>query len=347
MEKLQIYFFTALFLAVVFLSFQIFLPFLVPVSIAATLAVLLSPLHERLARLIGGRRGLSALLMVVAAALIIIPSLVFIGKAAVQEAIGFSAQLNNGGVEKISMALSSAQEKISAYFPGFSINLNEYLRLGADWLSKNIGIVFAGVAQVTINLLLNLFIGIIAFYYFLKDGPKIVKAVVALSPLPDKHDYEILGKLESAVNSVIKGSLVIAVIQGFLAWIGLTIFGVPNPALLGSAAAITSLIPGVGTALVMVPSVIYLFLVGSNGHAIGLLIWQITFVGLVDNILSPMLIRRGIKVHPFLILISVMGGLIFFGPIGFLLGPLVLCLLFAMIEIYKFLVDSEKKVFSS
>lgn len=345
MEKFQIYFFTAAFLAVLVLAFFIFLPFLVPLSIAATLAVLFHKFHERLAHMLGGRRGLAAFFTVVAVIIVIILPLFFIGKLVIQEAVVFSGQLGSGGSGGISGALSSAQERLAVYFPGVSLNLNEYLRLGADWISQNTGTFFAGVAMVTINFLLSAFIGIIAFYYFLKDGKELIKAIVSLSPLPDNRDIEILNKLETTIVSVVRGSLVIAVVQGILAWLGLSIFGVPSPAFLGATAALTSLIPGVGTALVMIPAIIYLFLTSTVGYALGLLVWQIVVVSLVDNMLSPMLIRRGMKVHPLLILLSVMGGLVFFGPVGFLLGPLVLSLLFAMIEIYKFLLGSEKKSF--
>ncbi|MBI4085203.1 MAG: AI-2E family transporter [Candidatus Liptonbacteria bacterium] len=345
MERFQIYFFTALFLAVIFLSFQIFLPFLVPVTIAATLAFLVHPLHEKLSRSIGDRRGISAFISVVATILIIVMPLIFIGKTVFQEAVQFSHQLSSGGAENISRALHLIQESASPYLPGIQLDLNGYLRLATGWFAQNMGTIFTGIAIVTINLLLNLFIGIIAFYYFLKDGKKIVRALVSLSPLPDKNDYEILGKLEGAVSSVVRGSLTIAVIQGILSWIGFSVFGVPNPALLGSIAAIAALVPGVGTSLVLIPAIIYLFAIGSTGHAIGLLIWAVAAVGLIDNILAPFLLERGIKIHPFLILLSVMGGLTFFGPIGFLLGPLVLSLLFAMIEIYRFLMNSESKSF--
>ncbi len=346
MEKLQIYFFSVLFLAVLFLSFQILLPFLVPLSIAATLAFLFYPLNERLAKLFGGRRGPASFITLILAVLVIIIPFVFIGTTIFKEAVDFSAQLNNGGAERISASLSSISARISYYFPGYSFNLPEYVHSGFSWLSQNIGIVFAGIAKVTIGLLLNLFICLIAFYYFLKDGQKLVRAIVALSPLPDKNDYEILAKLEGTVSSVVRGSLVVAVVQGILAWFGFTIFGVPNPALFGSFTAIAALVPGVGTAAVVTPAVIYLFVTGSTGQAIGLLIWGITAIGLIDNILGPALMRRGIKVHPFLILLSVVGGLGFFGPVGFLLGPVILSLLFAMIEIYHFLVNSEHKSFS-
>lgn len=343
MEKFQIYFFGFSFLAVLFLAVLIFLPFLVPVSIAATLAIIFSPLHEKLAKFMGGMRGLAAFITVVLAVLIIIPPLFFIGQKVFQEAVGFSAQLNNGGVQGISQALSSLQERIAANFPGLNLDFNQYFQSITGWFSGNIGTIFTGVAKVTLDFLLNIFIGSIAFYYFLKDGKDLIKVIVELSPLPDKNDYEILSKVEKAINSVIRGSLVISLVQGFLVWLGLTIFGVPNAALLGSVAALTSLIPGVGTSLITIPSIIYLFLAGPVNYAIGLMIWHTIFVGLIDNMLSPMLIRRGMQVHPFFILLSVMGGLLFFGPMGFLLGPVVLSLLFAMIEIYRFLVKSEQK----
>jgi len=346
MEKLQIYFFSVLFLAVLFLSFQILLPFLIPLSIAATLAFLFHPLNERLAKFFGGRRGPASFITVILAVLVIIIPFVFIGTTIFKEAVDFSAQLNSGGAERISASLSSMNEKISYYFPGYSFNLSEYVHSGFSWLSQNMGAIFAGIARVTIVFLLNLFICLMAFYFFLKDGQKLVRAIVALSPLPDKNDYEILAKLEGAVSSVVRGSLVVAVVQGILAWLGFTIFGVPNPALFGSFTAVAALIPGAGTAAVVIPAVIYLFVTGSTGQAVGLLIWGMTAIGLVDNILGPTLMKRGIKVHPFFILLSVIGGLGFFGPVGFLLGPVVLSLLFAMLEIYHFLVNSEHKSFS-
>jgi predicted PurR-regulated permease PerM len=345
MEKLQIYFFSFLFLAVLFLSFQIILPFLVPLSIAATLAVLFHPLHERISRLLGDRTGLASFFTVILATLVIILPLTFVGTMVFREAFNFSVWLNSGGMNNIAGALVSLENQISNFFPNYPVNFSQYANSGLNWFAQNIGTIFAGVAQRTIGLIFDVFIGLMAFYYFLRDGRELIKAVVDLSPLPDKNDYEILSKLERAIISVVRGSLVIAVTQGVLASLGLTIFGIPNPALLGSIAAITALIPGVGVALIFIPSIAYLFIIGSATQALGLIVWWAVTIGLVDNMLSPMLIRRGIKVHPFLILISVIGGLIYFGPIGFLLGPVVLSLLFAMIEIYKFLVASEKKSF--
>ena len=109
----------------------------------------------------------------------------------------------------------------------------------------------------------------------------------------------------------------------------------PNPVLWGLVAALAALIPGIGTALILIPAIGYLFFTGSTGAAIGLLIWGVVAVGLIDNFLGPMLVNRGVKIHPFLILLSIFGGLSFFGPVGFVLGPLIIALVFALLEIYR------------
>ena len=116
--------------------------------------------------------------------------------------------------------------------------------------------------------------------------------------------------------------------------VGIWIFGIPNATLWGSIAAIAALIPSVGTSLVVLPGVLYLFLFGERFAALGLMIWGMTAVGLIDNILGPHLMKRGIAIHPFFILLSVLGGLGLFGPVGFLIGPLILALLFALLDIY-------------
>ena len=126
-----------------------------------------------------------------------------------------------------------------------------------------------------------------------------------------------------------------ALIQGILTAVGFALFGVPNPTLWGSVAAIAALVPSVGTALVLFPAILFLYWSGAALSALGLLLWGATAVGLIDNFLGPKLAGRGMRLHPFLILLSILGGIALFGPIGFLLGPLVLSMLFVLLEIYS------------
>ena len=158
----------------------------------------------------------------------------------------------------------------------------------------------------------------------------------------DIHDETIFNKLALAINSVVRGNLAVAIIQGILTAVGFTIFGVPNAVLWGSVAAITALIPGIGTALVIFPAIIFLFISGEALSAFGLLLWGVMAVGLIDNFLGPKLASRGMRLHPFLILLSIFGGIGFFGPIGFLLGPIILSLLFALLEIYSLISKAKE-----
>ncbi|KKT76894.1 MAG: hypothetical protein UW70_C0009G0002 [Candidatus Peregrinibacteria bacterium GW2011_GWA2_44_7] len=181
-----------------------------------------------------------------------------------------------------------------------------------------------------------------ALYYAFKDGETFKKSLVSLSPLQDIHDIQIFNKLTLAINAVIKGNLTVALVQGAVTTVGLLIFGVPSAILWGSITAVTALIPGLGTSLVVIPSVLFLFFTGETISAIGLLIWGLTAVGLVDNVLGPKLVEKGMQVHPFLILLSILGGLGLFGALGFILGPILLSLLFALLEIYVTLRKEQK-----
>ena len=171
-----------------------------------------------------------------------------------------------------------------------------------------------------------------------------MQLLIKASPLPDHEDQEILGRLARAIRSVATGTLFVALIQGTLVAIGLSVAGVDRAILLGALAAIGAMIPGVGTGLVMVPIVVILFLTGSIIPAVGLALWGVLIVGMVDNIIGPYLMSRGNNMHPFIILIAVLGGLSLFGPIGFLVGPVVVTLFLVLLEIYNQYIVQEQRI---
>lgn len=341
-QKVQLYFFFIFFAAIFALSFTIFLPYLGILAATAAFAVVFYPTFKRIHRIVG-YESLAAFLSVLVALVIILVPLGFFGMLAFEEARDLYFQITYGGGDSAASFTQFIENKIYAMFPNANLDLEGYARQILERVVQNLGGIFAGLAQTLVAVLL----GLIGFYYFLKDGDRLSKALIGLSPLPDEYDDEIAKKLSAAVNSVIKGTLIIATIQGVLTGIGLAVFGVPNPALWGSVAAIAALIPGVGTAIVLAPSIVYLFMFSSQTAAIGLLIWGIIAVGLIDNFLGPKLLGRGVSIHPFLILLAVLGGLEFFGALGFLLGPLVLSLLFALGQIYTHYVKNAESLTSS
>ncbi len=336
------HFFFGLLLAIVVLAVFIFLPFLTPIVLAAAIAVVFAPMHRVIVRWFFKDRERSSFgalaTLIVITIIIFIPTLLITGKiyTEVQSMYGFL--IDESGRSQVIAALNSGAQSLSHVFldlyPAYSFdsfNVTNVLQKVLEWLFSNLDTVFSGASKIVLSVLVML----LALFYFLRDGRELKRQIISLSPLGDSDDEKIFKKLERTIYSIFAGSIAVGIIQGILTGIGFAIFGVPSPALWGSIAAVSALIPGIGTALVIIPGIIYVAFTGTTASAVGLLIWGILAVGLIDNFLGPIFVNRGVKIHPFLILLSVLGGIIFFGPIGFVLGPIVLAFLFSLLEIYK------------
>lgn len=321
---LQTYFFVGLLLATVTLLIVLLKPFLGALVLAITFAVILEPLYRVLLKAVP-YPSIAALLTTLLLLVIVFVPLIFLGLRLFNEARLVYSQLTANDT----FFLSHLAPRVGGDF-------NQYARQIVAWLIANAATFFSSVAQTAANLFLSL----LAFYYLLKDGPALVRELISLSPLADRYDQGIVTRLHAAVNSVVRGSLIIAVLQGISTGLGFTIFGIPHPIVWGSVAIIAALVPTVGTALILAPGIGYLLIQGDIGASIGLLIWGATAVGLIDNLLGPKLMEHGIRIHPLLILLAVLGGLGTFGPTGFLIGPLTLSLLFALMDIYKHMIKS-------
>jgi predicted PurR-regulated permease PerM len=336
-KKLQTTYFFILFLASAILLYLVYKPFLQVIVIASILAVLLFPVYKRVLILFRGCKTFASLVVVLATTILITTPLYFLGSQILKESQSLYTNVQtNGGpfLTTVTKAIESPIRKIS---PDFTFNISAYLGDFANFLLKNLGPVLQGTAFVMLEILLTL----ITLYFFLKNGDEFVGGLIKLSPLDDKYDSEILTSIEKTINSVLKGSLSIAVIQGLLVGAGLYIFQVPNPALWGMVAAFCALIPGMGTAFVTVPSILYLVLIKDTPGAIGLFFWSALLVGTVDNILAPYLYTKGIKIHPLFVFFSVLGGVAYFGPMGFLFGPIVLSAFLAILHIYRLFILEE------
>ena len=181
----------------------------------------------------------------------------------------------------------------------------------------------------------------ITFYLFL-DGPKLVGKCKNLIPLKSIHKEHMFQKFQDTTYAVIYGSIIVAVIQGTLGGIGFFLFGIQSPVLWGIIMMITALIPFVGTAVIWLPAALIHIGTGTTlgnealiWQGIGLLLYGTFIVASIDNVLKPKLIGERAGVHPILILLGVLGGLVLFGFVGFIIGPLVLAMINALVEIYE------------
>jgi predicted PurR-regulated permease PerM len=332
-------FFFGFMVVVGYLVWEMVTPFVSALALSAIIVTICYPLYIRvLKRTPWQNQTLAALCTTLIVLLIVIIPLFLITSALVNEAVSVYKLVNEEqiGVED---TLQSVELSIQRYFPAFEMNVTEYLRQSASWLASNLGAIFAGTAS-TIFLF---FISMIGAFYLFRDGRLFTKQLVKISPLPDTQDEVIMKRLALAVRSVATGTILIALIQGTLTAFGLWLFGFERAILWGVVAAFGALIPSVGTTVVFVPAIIYLIVNGMYLHAIGVAIWGVVAVGLIDNLLGPYLMSRGNKMHPFLILLAVLGGISVFGPIGFIVGPVLVSLFMVLLELYSIHIRDNTK----
>lgn len=308
-------------------------PFALTVLTAAIFAVLFSHFDRWLAIKVRSRH-LSAILIVLGVLLVIVIPIGIIAAIVVQQA---SDLLQSGFLQTAPAAIVATVQEIQSLLPPFVLEWMNSLDVSAiptavvSWLQENVGSLIAGGA----NFVLQMFIFFAFLYYFLVHKDAIRKEIFELSPFKDKLDQGIISRISGTIRGVIVGAIIIAFVQAALASIGLTIFGVPKGVLWGSFALIAAQIPMIGVSLVMAPAIVYLLFVGKASAAIGLTIWSVVVVGLVDNILAPFLVSRRTKMPELLVLLSVLGGLATFNAIGFIIGPVILACVLVLRDLYR------------
>lgn len=322
------YFFFGLLLATFIFTILIFSRFWIVIILGISFAIILRPMYAWFNKK-HIPAGISSFLTVIIFMIVLLGPILGIGVIVFNQSQDLYYSFSSS--DSINY-LNTINDNINKLLPeGVNFNAQEKVADIIFFISENTARIFTSTLAAFFDFTLML----LAMYYFLKDGAHWKKYLIKLSPLNDGDDEKIISRLKLAINGVVKGYLLIAIVQGFLASIGLWIFGVPHSALWGVVAGIASLIPMVGTGFVTVPAMIFLLLGGHPYAALGLLIWSVGIVGIVDNLLSPYVVSGKIKIPPLLILISVLGGISMLGPIGILVGPLTLSLLYALISIYK------------
>jgi predicted PurR-regulated permease PerM len=310
--------------------FFVFYPFMGVLALAIILSIALQPVYEKIKHVFK-YEGLSSLIVILLLAVFIIIPLLFLGWQIFQEAQSLYAHISGEKLAYLEKIANLIEKPIRNYIPNFSIDLNVYIEKIFSWLTNNIGALVSGTTQTLTSILLIIF----SLFFLLKDNKKLKKLLIELSPLDDKYDSIIIEKTETTVNSVVRGSLLVAIIYGLIMGISFWFFGVPSPTLWGTVTVIASLIPPIGAALVILPVIVYLGIVGNYFAAFGLFVWGTLIMVSIEQYLRPTLFKRGISAHPLFILFSVLGGLSFFGPSGLIFGPIILSLFLTLLDIYK------------
>ncbi len=323
-----------------YLVWQVLSPFITALALALIIVTICYPLYELIERHVyHHNKTLAAGITTAVAVFLVVLPLVFISSVFVRELVSFYQTLSAGSQLPVERYVQDFEAVVQTYIPDFSIDLTEQIRQSAEWFVGNLGSIFAG----TISTVFVVLISLIGSFYFFRDGREFLKILIKVSPLPDRDDAAILNRLAIAVRSVATGVLLVSLLQGTLAALGFTIFGIERAVLWGAVGAILAMLPGIGTPAIMVPGILFLFFSGSVGAAVGLLIWMVLTIVIVDNIIGPHLMSRGNNLHPFIVLTAVLGGISTFGPIGFIVGPVIVTLFIVLLEIYnQYIVDPTR-----
>ena len=313
--------------------------FLEPVFWAIVLAILFGPMHERIVGAVGGRQSLGSVLSLLAVTLLVIVPLVGIGAAVTAEATTLYRRIASGEID-VAAPIHAAEQwlpRASGLLESFQVDLNrvrEGLSNAAVTASQYVASQALVVGQSALNLLVLFALTLYLLFFFLRDGDRIIEALIRAMPLGDPRERRLFSRFAQVARATVKGTLVVGVVQGALGGLAFWILGLSAPVLWGVVMTVLSLLPAVGSALVWVPAAIYLFATGSVVKGIVLLVLGSLLIGTVDNVLRPLLVGRDTQMPDYLILLSTLGGLVLFGLSGFVIGPVIAALFITVWEMF-------------
>lgn len=338
--------YSILFLILLVLALWVIKPFILTIIGGIIVAYIFYPVHKRIAKKIKSK-GVSAFIVAILIVLIFSAPLLFITQAFVKDAyvsyVIIKQQVSSSTINGDCIA-DTVNCKFVNWLGTFvtKSQINYYVESGlgkvTQWVMNKANEIVIKIPALFLQLMVFLFV----VYYALKEGKDVINKFWKMFDLKKKHSETLVKKTKEMINSTIYGTLVVAAIQGALASIGFFIFGVESPILLGVLIALAALIPIIGTAMISVPTVaFYLFTAFMADDmtkiwmGVGLAIYCIFPVALIDNLIKPKIIGDKAKVHPILVLLGILGGLAAFGIVGILLGPLIITLFVLFIDIYQ------------
>jgi predicted PurR-regulated permease PerM len=326
-------------------AFLILWPFLSAIVVGGILVNLTYPIYRRLLVRLHGRSHLAALLMLIGATFLLVLPTVLLVVLLIGQARLLIEKLQSGEAEAMlaSLDLAGRLSFLTRHIPSFDPAtlspermILPLLRQVPGWVEQHGQAVLGGLA----GLVVGIFLVLLSAYFFFVEGEGILRELHALSPLPRRYSRQFAARFEAVIDATFRGQLLTSLAQATAITVGLAIARVPGAFLWGAVAAVLSLLPMVGSAVVWVPATIYLAVAASLGYrgygwAIFLALWGLLVVSTIDNVVRPWAMRGRAQLPAIPLLFAVLGGLQAFGFVGLVIGPLVFSLLKSILDIYK------------
>ncbi len=329
-----------LLLAIVTLLFlYLMMPFFGAIFWACAIAIIFFPIQQRLNRLWGERRNLTALVTLgLCVSIVIMPTLV-VTASFVHEGVQLYQKIQAGEIdpERFLSEIGDTVPFIGNAMERLGVDLDNLREQTLDALMQG-GQLFAqhalDIGQNTLRFFIHFALMLYLAFFLLRDGEKLQQLIGQALPLSKERETLLLRKFAEVTRATVKGNILIAAIQGALGGLMFWVLGLPAALLWGVVMAILSLIPAVGASLIWIPAAIYLIAVGEWIEATVLIVFGTAVIGLIDNLLRPILVGRDTKLPDYIVLLSTLGGLLLFGINGFVVGPLIAALFMAFWGIF-------------
>lgn len=334
-KKTHNIFFFGILAVITILFFYLLKPFFYPIFWAAVFASIFKPLHARLQRKIG-RPNLAAAIMLFSIVVIILLPLILIGTLLVNESFNIYTSLSKDhspisefvdGIPDLIMEnhfvkrLNINEEMLASKFSGIAKDITNFIFTNLKGLTQNT-VIFIGMFLVMLY----------ALFFFIRDGEKFLEKASHLLPLGDKRERMLYERFTSAARATLKGTLVIAFLQGSLGGLLFFAVGIEGALIWWVLMVFLAVIPGVGCSIVWLPAGIAMLFTGHIWEGVVIFVTGVLVISSVDNILRPILVGRDIQMHPLLILFSTLGGIAGFGISGVVIGPIITALLLSLWE---------------
>lgn len=322
-----------------YLAFQVMLPFLSPITWAAVLSILFYPLYEFIRRSIKWKSVASVFTLVVILLTIFGP-FSYVSFLLTRELTDVVGYIESGELEDLTVILeypgvSWVVERAREMFGLEEADVGDLLLKNLTNMGREmVGRITAGVRNL-VGVTLNFIFMSLTIFFLLRDGTGFLTRLRDYLPFPPEQRARLEAQVKGMVVSTMYGGVVVALVQGILGGTAFFLLGVPSPAIWGTAIAIMSFVPMLGTFSIWGPIVVYLFLEGAVAKGFILLIIGAFGISLVDNILKPIIIGGRTKMHTLVIFFSVIGGIKLFGLIGLIMGPMSIALFISVFEIFR------------
>ena len=331
-----------------YLLIEILAPLKDALGWGTVLAFLLHPLHKRLTGVFKGRPALSAGILTVATPFMVLAPVSVLSVVFFEQAMGLLRYLRAHPFIGFPALIARLEQNpwfgasihwIDRYLPAGTLNVHEWISTATAGILHSAAAASGNVAFLLFGTVISFFMMLFLLFFLLRDGESYLRQSVALVPLPAERRGSLLKYLGDVTRAVVYGSTVTAIVQGLFVAGGFAIAGLPSPMVFGVVAMITALLPA-GATVVLIPAVLYLALQAHWGAALFLALWS-AGLGLVENIVRPLLTAHRAKVSTLAVFVGAVGGVTAFGILGLILGPVLLSFIVALV---RFLTEQQALV---